>query len=104
MSEVAPVIEGKQKQKQKVKRKTPKMFKVVLINDDVTPFDYVIAVLYSVFDKSPQEAYQITQNVHQQGRGIAGVYTKQIAQTKIDQVLTANANFGFTLNLEMEEE
>lgn len=104
MADVAPVIDNKQKQKQKVKRKAPKMYKVVLINDDVTPFDYVIAVLVTIFDKNPFDALSVTQQVHTNGKGIAGVYTKQIAETKISEVKAANTKTGFTLVLEMEEE
>ena len=66
--------------------KKPAQYKVVLLNDDYTPMDFVIHILKSYFQKSDQEAYDIMLQVHNQGRGIAGVYSYDIAETKAFQV------------------
>lgn len=68
------------------KTKTPSFFKVVILNDDFTPRDYVVHVLQKFFKKSEQEATQLMLQVHHKGMGIAGVYTYEIAETKAFQV------------------
>lgn len=66
--------------------KTPSFYKVVILNDDFTPQDYVVFVLQKFFKKSEQEATQLMLQVHLKGMGIAGVYTYEIAETKAFQV------------------
>lgn len=66
--------------------KTPAFYKVVILNDDFTPQDYVIFVLQKFFKKSEQEATQLMLQVHLKGMGVAGVYTYEIAETKAFQV------------------
>ncbi len=66
--------------------KTPSFYKVVILNDDFTPQDYVIFVLQKFFKKSEQEATQLMLQVHLKGMGVAGVYTYEIAETKAFQV------------------
>ncbi len=66
--------------------KTPSFYKVVILNDDFTPQDYVIYVLQKFFKKSEQEATQLMLQVHLKGMGVAGVYTYEIAETKSFQV------------------
>ena len=63
------------------KKQDPTLYKVVLLNDDYTPMDFVVHILESVFQKSPAEAYRIMMEVHLNGRGIAGVYTWEVADT-----------------------
>ena len=65
---------------------TPEMYKVVIFNDDYTTMDFVIMVLETVFNKDSSEATRIMLNVHNQGIGIAGVYTREIGETKINVV------------------
>jgi len=78
-----------------VKVHIPKMWKVILHNDDTTTFDFVIAVLIRVFHKSMEEARELTQMIHITGAGVAGVYTKEIAEEKTYETLMfAKAN-GF---------
>lgn len=65
--------------------KTPKMFAVLLLNDDYTPMDFVVLVLKRFFAKNEEEAQSIMLDVHKKGRGIAGVYTLEIAEMKVMQ-------------------
>lgn len=74
--------------KKKQKLAPPPKYAVVLLNDDFTPIDFVIAILMRMFNKSADEAEAITMDVHKKGKGIAGVYTKDIAETKVRQVNT----------------
>lgn len=81
----------------------PKQYVVYLINDDYTTFEFVVQVLVSIFKKSIEQAVKITNDVHHQGRGACGIYSKQIAETKIALVEDASANAGFPLKCAMEE-
>jgi ATP-dependent Clp protease adaptor protein ClpS len=86
-----------------VRTKTPKQFKVILLNDDYTTMDFVVEVLEQVFQRSPAEATQIMLAVHKQGRGIAGIYPKDIAEAKIDQVHKFAEVEGHPLQCVLEE-
>ncbi len=66
--------------------KTPSMYRVLLLNDDFTPMDFVILILQKFFAKNMTEATKIMLQVHQQGAGVAGVFTYEIAETKVYQV------------------
>ena len=66
--------------------KTPSMYRVLLLNDDFTPMDFVIRILQKFFAKNMTEATQVMLQVHQQGAGVAGVFTYEIAETKAEQV------------------
>jgi len=68
------------------KLKTPSLYQVVILNDDFTPQDYVVHVLMVFFRKTREVATQLMLEVHQKGQGIAGVFTKEIAETKAAQV------------------
>lgn len=86
-----------------IRTEEPKMYKVILLNDNYSTMEFVVLILEQVFKKSPAEAQQIMLNVHEQGAGIAGIYTKDIAETKIAIVhQTARAN-EFPLKCTMEE-
>jgi len=91
------------KERVKVEKKEPSLYKVVLLNDDYTTMEFVIRVLESVFQKSPAEAYRIMMNVHVQGRGIAGVYPWEIAETKADTVASLARAAQFPLRAAVEE-
>lgn len=89
--------------KKKAKLSEPKQFKVILLNDDYTPMDFVVAVLESLFKKGPAEAVQIMLQVHNRGRGVCGIYAKQIAEAKVVQVHERAKAEGFPLKCVMEE-
>jgi ATP-dependent Clp protease adaptor protein ClpS len=64
----------------------PPMYQVVLLNDDYTPMDFVVAVLEIFFDMNREKATQVMLHVHTRGKGICGVYTREVAETKVTQV------------------
>ncbi|MDY0123552.1 ATP-dependent Clp protease adaptor ClpS [Sulfurimonas sp.] len=84
--------------------KYPKKYKVFILNDDYTSMDFVVDVLMSIFHKSYEEAEAIMLEVHKKDKGICGVYTHEIAQTKVMQVHKRARESGFPLRAEMEEE
>jgi len=65
----------------------PNMYRVLLLNDDYTPMEFVIAILQAFFNKTPEEATQIMLHVHNNGVGECGVYTYEVAETKVAQVM-----------------
>ena len=79
--------------KTKPKTKKPAMYKVLLLNDDYTPMEFVVMLLESIFHKSQEEATRIMLHVHQRGVGICGVFSYDVAETKVTQVMdTARSN------------
>src|ERR687889_2602278 len=82
----------------------PKLFKVLLLNDDYTTMDFVVEVLESIFNKAPAEAYRIMMAVHTQGKGLCGVYPFDIAETKVQTVIDLAREHGFPLKAKMEPE
>jgi len=71
----------------KPKLKRPPLYRVLLLNDDYTTMDFVIEVLKAIFHHSEEQSAQIMLHVHQKGMGVCGVYTREIAETKVEQVL-----------------
>ena len=84
--------------------KYPKKYKVFILNDDYTSMDFVIDVLMSYFHKTYEEAENIMLEVHKKERGLCGIYTKEIAETKVMQVKKKAQDNGFPLKAIMEEE
>lgn len=82
----------------------PRMWKVLLHNDHYTTREFVVMVLVDVFNKSETDAVQIMMHVHHQGVGVAGVYTHDVAQTKIDKVHRLARAYEYPLKLSMEPE
>ena len=76
------------KERVREKIKEPTLYNVVLLNDDYTPMQFVIDVLEAVFQKSPAEAYRIMMQVHLNGRGLAGIYSWEVAETKVDTLMS----------------
>ncbi|MEY4645553.1 MAG: ATP-dependent Clp protease adapter ClpS [Hylemonella sp.] len=79
------------------KVKPPQMYQVVLLNDDYTPMEFVVMVLQEFFSKDLETATQIMLKVHVEGRGVCGVYSKDVATTKVEQVLEAAHKAGHPL-------
>lgn len=73
--------------KTKPKTKKPSMYKVLMLNDDYTPMEFVVHVLERFFGKTPEEATRIMLHVHRRGVGVCGVYTYEVAETKVTQVM-----------------
>jgi ATP-dependent Clp protease adaptor protein ClpS len=87
----------------KAEVKPPPMFKVMLLNDDYTPMEFVVLVLQKFFTLSRESATQVMLKVHREGRGICGVYPKDIAKTKVEQVLAFAQKHQHPLQCVMEE-
>ncbi|MFZ5674855.1 MAG: ATP-dependent Clp protease adapter ClpS [Pseudomonadota bacterium] len=86
------------------KTKKPSLYKVLLLNDDYTPMEFVIVVLERFFNKGRDEATRIMLHVHQKGVGICGVYTFEIAETKVTQVMDFARKHQHPLQCTMEKE
>jgi len=82
----------------------PSMYKVILHNDDYTTMEFVVMILSDIFHKSIAQAEKIMWDIHQKGKGVCGVYTYEIAQTKVEQVLELAKDNEFPLLATMEEE
>lgn len=96
------VVEKKKVNSRKIQE--PKKYKVIICNDDVTPMDFVIAMLMSVFRHDQERAYNLTMTVHHQGSAVAGIYHYEIAEQKaIDGVNLARSH-GYPLLIKVEEE
>ena len=85
------------------KLKEPKGYVVVLLNDDYTTKEFVVEILVSIFHKKLEEANRIMNNVHEKGRGVVGVYTWDIAQTKVNQVHIMAKQYDYPLKCVVEE-
>ena len=85
------------KQKDIKKLKKPNKFQVILLNDDYTPFEFVIQLLIEVFNKSGDEAKQITSEVHQLGQGVVGYYNAEIAEQKASEATLLSRTAGHPL-------
>jgi ATP-dependent Clp protease adaptor protein ClpS len=77
--------------------KPPQMFQVVLLNDDFTPMEFVVHVIQEFFGKDRETATQIMLKIHLEGKGICGIFTRDVASTKVDQVLAAARAAGHPL-------
>jgi len=82
----------------------PPLYRVLLLNDDYTPMDFVVEVLVRFFKKSVPQANRVMMSVHQKGSGLCGVYTFEIAETKTAQVVGHARSSGYPLMCVMEEE
>lgn len=83
--------------------KKPPMFKVVLLNDDYTPMEFVVIVLETFFAMSRENATRVMLHVHTQGKGICGIYTRDVAETKVNQVNAFSRAHQHPLMCAMEE-
>jgi ATP-dependent Clp protease adaptor protein ClpS len=94
---------GAVKERVRHEAKEPALYSVVLLNDDYTPMQFVVDVLEQVFQKAPAEAYRIMMQVHLNGRGVAGIYPWEVAETKIDTVLSRAREDGYPLQATIED-
>ncbi|MBY4897281.1 ATP-dependent Clp protease adapter ClpS [Cupriavidus sp. AU9028] len=83
--------------------KPPSMYKVVLLNDDYTPMEFVVMILQQYFGRDRETATQIMLTVHREGKGVCGIYTRDIAATKVELVSTHARQAGHPLQCVMEE-
>jgi ATP-dependent Clp protease adaptor protein ClpS len=90
--------------KTRPKTKKPSLYKVLLLNDDYTPMEFVIHVLEEFFGKSREDATTIMMHVHHKGVGICGVYTFEVAETKVTQVMDFARQHQHPLQCTMEKE
>ena len=86
------------------KTKKPSLYKVLLLNDDYTPMEFVVHILERVFAKQHEEAVEIMLHVHQRGVGVCGVYTFEVAETKVTQVIELARRHQHPLQCTMEKE
>jgi len=86
------------------KTKRPPMYKVILLNDDYTPMDFVVMVLEQIFRKNHADALNVMLEVHQKGAGLAGVYTRDVAETKVDQVIEYARINDYPLQCTLEQD
>ncbi len=90
--------------KTKAQVKRPNLYRVLLLNDDYTPMEFVVHVLEKYFNKGREEATRIMLHVHHKGVGICGVYTYEVAETKVTQVMDFSRQHGHPLQCTMEKE
>jgi ATP-dependent Clp protease adaptor protein ClpS len=102
MSQFVSETKGEVKSEKKVKE--PSMYRVLLHNDDYTTMEFVVEVLVHIFHKTIEDATRIMLNVHEKGIGVCGVYTFEVAETKVDTVHSIARDHGFPLKCSMEKD
>ena len=90
-------------EKKEAQLKPPPMYEVVLLNDDYTPMEFVVAVLQKFFGMNREKATQVMLKVHREGRGVCGVFPRDVAQTKVEQVSGYSRQHQHPLQCVMEE-
>ena len=88
---------------EKAKVKPPALYKVLLLNDDYTPMDFVVSVLQKFFSMDREQATQIMLKVHKEGMGVCGVFPRDVAATKVEQVISFARQHQHPLQCVMEE-
>ncbi len=88
---------------EKAKVKPPSLYKVLLLNDDYTPMDFVVSVLQKFFSMNREQASQIMLKVHKEGMGVCGVFPRDVAATKVEQVISFSRQHQHPLQCVMEE-
>ena len=86
------------------KTKKPSLYKVLMLNDDYTPQEFVVHVLETIFQKNSSDAMRIMLHVHQRGVGVCGVYTYEVAETKVTQTIDYARKHQHPLQLTLEKE
>ena len=90
--------------KTRTRTQKPSMYKVLMLNDDYTPMEFVIEVLEKFFQKNREEATQIMLHVHQRGVGVCGIYAYDLAETKAMQVMNYARKYEHPLQVQLEKE
>lgn len=91
-------------EKIKIEYKEPSRFKVVFLNDDRTPMDFVVMLLVELFKHSEETAHTLTMKIHEEGSGVVGVYSYEIAEQRQLEVISICRDNGFLLEVKLEEE
>jgi ATP-dependent Clp protease adaptor protein ClpS len=89
-------------ERKRARTKPPSLYQVVMLNDDFTPMEFVVMVLQHYFQRDLETATHIMLKIHHEGRGVCGVYTKDVAATKVELVLAAARRDGHPLQCIME--
>ncbi len=90
--------------KEKIKIQLPKQYKVIILNDDYTPFDFVVEVIMKVFSKNEREALQIMQHAHRNGKAMCGIFSKEVANLKVILIKELAESEDFPLQAVTEED
>ena len=90
--------------KAKPKTKKPSMYKVLLLNDDYTPMEFVVHILERFFNKNREDALRIMLHVHNRGVGVCGIYTYEVAETKVTQVMDLARHHQYPLQCTLEKD
>lgn len=96
-------VETKTQEKTKRKILPPSQYKVIFLNDDVTPMDFVIELLIAVFKHSNDTARDLTMKIHEEGSSVVGVYSYEIAEQKAVEATTLSRDHNFPLKVRLEE-
>lgn len=103
-SDVSTVVKPQEKAGTKTKLQKPQLYRVLLHNDNYTTRDFVVFLLQTVFNKSENDAVAIMMHVHNNGVGVAGVYTREVAETKVETVIDLARQNEYPLMASMEPE
>jgi ATP-dependent Clp protease adaptor protein ClpS len=95
--------DGAVRERIKTEKRDPSLYAVVLLNDDYSTMNFVVHVLETLFQKSPAEAYRIMMQVHRNGRGVAGVYPWEVAETKVEVVTMMARDASYPLRATIED-
>lgn len=85
------------------KLRAPSKYNVIMLNDDQTPMDFVIAALMQIFHKPTDEAQSLTMHIHENGKAIAGTYIYEVAEQKVNETVSSARSAGYPLSLTLEE-
>jgi ATP-dependent Clp protease adaptor protein ClpS len=95
--------DGAVKERVRTEKQDPRLYAVVLLNDDYSTMNFVVHVLETLFQKEPAEAYRIMMQVHRNGRGVAGVYPWEVAETKVEVVTMMARDASYPLRATIED-
>ena len=90
-------------EKKKLEIKKPSKYQVILLNDDYTSVEFVVQILMGIFGKTPIDSQLIAQKIHEKGRGVVGIYSFEIARTKLAMVEIDSRNHNYPLKATMEK-